>query len=307
MERWRAWAPEKGLARSLRSLAGLLWLVMCLGLGVAQTLPEPHVIRFSDLPSTPPAAANGQVAVTIPAASEPEHASVPANTWLKHHDWKQVWPLMPVSGHVLSFAGPAAQRYLRVATDHSYYIWSHPLALDPQQLPFLELTWGVERFPRQAALDLYGHNDRPIVVMVSFGPKLPTPGLLPNVPRALAFFWGETETVGMLYTCVTPRNGHETVRLQCNYPHVKYIALRHGDVDTIHTDRVSLLDLFRQHFPEYWQEHQRVPPIVGVSFEAGSAKTNSTSSARLYTLVFTAAAPADGASSQVEGPARQGP
>jgi hypothetical protein len=295
------------MVRRLWSLAGLLWLVMCLGLGVAQTLPEPYVIRFSDVPAAQQAASNGQVAVTIPPSSEPERPSVPADTWLKHHDWKQVWPLMALSGHVLSFAGPATQRYLRVATDNSYYIWSHRLELDPQQLPFLELTWGIERFPRQAALDLYGHNDRPIVVMVSFGPKLPTPGLLPDVPRALAFFWGETETVGMSYTCVTPRNGHEAVRLQCNYPHVKYIALRHGDVGTVHTDRVSLLDLFWQYFPEYWQEHQRMPPIVGVSFEAGSTKTNSISSARLYTLVFTAAAPSDGASSLGEGPARKGP
>jgi hypothetical protein len=126
--------------------------------------------------------------------------------------------------------------------------------------------------------------------MVAFGPKVHSPGLLPDVPRALAFFWGETETVGASYTCVTPRNGHADARLQCNYPHVKYIALRRGDAGTVHTDRVNLLDAFRQHFPEYWQEHQRVPPVVGVSFEAGSGKTDSTSSARLYALVFTAQA-----------------
>lgn len=73
------------------------------------------------------------------------------------------------------------------------------------------------------------------------------------------------------------------------YPHVKYIALRSGDVGTVHTDRMNLVELFRQQFPEYWQEHQQVSPVVGVSFEARSDRTASHSIARLYALAFRGA------------------
>jgi hypothetical protein len=152
----------------------------------------------------------------------------------------------------------------------------------------LDITWAVERFPEGAALDLHGRNDRPIVIMVSFGPVVNSGGLRPNVPRALAFFWGETETVGATYTCVAPRQGPAQERLQCAYPHIKYIALRSGGAGTVHTDRVHLLELFRQQFPDYWQEFQQVPPVVAVSFEARSDRTKSLAIARLYTLAFEA-------------------
>jgi hypothetical protein len=150
----------------------------------------------------------------------------------------------------------------------------------------LTVTWGVERFPPQAALDVYKRNDRAIVVLVSFGPKVPSSGVLPDVPRALAFFWGESATVGKNYTCIQPRVGPEDERMQCNYPHVKYIALRQGEGGSISTDTVNLLETFQQYFPKYQQ--QRVPPITGVSFEARSDRTNSTSSARLYSIRFAA-------------------
>jgi hypothetical protein len=111
----------------------------------------------------------------------------------------------------------------------------------------------------------------------------------PDVPRGLAFFWGESETVGASYTCIAPRQGPSEERMQCVYPHVKYIALRSGGAGTVHTDRVNLLELFRQQFPDYWQEHREVPPVVAVSFEARSDRTKSQSVARLYALTFRAA------------------
>lgn len=216
----------------------------------------------------------------------------PAHAWLKQNGWKRVWPKWPfASTQKLAFAGTTAQRYLRLEADQTYYIWSRPINLDPQQQPFLSITWGVDRFPHQAALDMKGRNDRPIVVMVSFGPKVPSPGFRPDVPRALAFFWGETATVGNDYTCIPPRRGPEDARMQCTYPHVKYIALRRAGTGSVHTDQVNLVDAFRQHFPDYQKRHQRVPPIVAVSFEARSDRTESRSLARLYSLAFTAAPP----------------
>ena len=222
-------------------------------------------------------------------ASEPEAPAAAANDWLRRNGWKQVWPLGLLSaGKALSFAGPPSQRYLHLSADDDYYIWTRQVDVDPHEHPFLELTWGVERFPHEAALDVYNRTDRPLVVLVSFGPKVPSPGLLPSVPRGLAFFWGETETVGALYTCITPKNGPADVRLQCRYPHVKYIAVRRGAAGSIHTDRVNLLEHFQQQFPEYWQEHQRVPSVVAVSFEVRSDRTHTVSSARLYSISLRA-------------------
>jgi hypothetical protein len=48
-------------------------------------------------------------------------------------------------------------------------------------------------------------------------------------------------------------------------------------------------------FPDYWQQHQRVPAVVAVSFEVRSDRTHSVSRARLYRLNFRAQA---GASAQ---------
>ena len=113
--------------------------------------------------------------------------------------------------------------------------------------------------------------------------------LRPDVPRGLAFFWGETETVGTTYTCIPPRQGLTGDRLQCVYPHIKYIALRRGAAGTVQTDHVNLLEVFQQQFPDYWQEHHQVPPVVGVSFEARSDRTASLTIARLYSVTFQAA------------------
>jgi hypothetical protein len=127
---------------------------------------------------------------------------------------------------------------------------------------------------------------------------------MPNIPRALAFFWGATEKVGGLYSCIKPRQGPSNVRLmQCKYPHVKYIALRSGGAGGVHTDRVNLVEYFQRYFPEYWQHHHRVPPVVAVSFEARSDKTDSLSIARLYAVAFTSATSVNG---QLADPVREG-
>jgi len=259
----------------------LLLTFIVLGAHLARALPETYTLRFSD------------VSPTATLISSPERAApqAPANTWLDQQGWQQVWPVALFGTQQrLFFAGSSAQRYLRVYADKTFYILARQLELDPQALPWLSITWGVERFPTGAALDLYSRNDRPIVILVSFGERVGSSGLLPNVPRALAFFWGETEQVGTTYTCITPRNGPPDARLQCRYPHVKYIALRQGEAGSVHTDQVNLLKHFQEQFPDYWQEHHRVPQVVAVSIEASSKKTHSISSARLYSLSFSAVA-----------------
>jgi hypothetical protein len=274
------------LRPAILSQTVLLLTVIVLGTPLAGAIPETYTLRFSDVPPT------------STLISNPERASpqAPANAWLDQQGWQQVWPrALFGTKQRLFFAGAPAQRYLRVYADRAYYILARQLELDPQALPWLSITWGVERFPADAALDLNGRNDRPIVIMVSFGERVGASGLLPSVPRALAFFWGETEQVGTTYTCITPRNGPPDMRLQCRYPHVKYIALRQGGAGSVHTDQVNLPQHFQEQFPDYWQEHHRVPQVVAVSIEASSKKTHSISSARLYSLSFsTAAEPVDG-------------
>jgi hypothetical protein len=254
-------------------------------LALAAGLPTVLALHFTDMSPQLPLPA--QPLSSAPEAVAPE---VPASTWLWQHGWERVWPLL-VEGRTLqlAFAGPPAQRYLRLAADKAFTVWAHRLTVDPQQQPILAITWAVERFPVDAALDLPGRNDRAIAVIVSLGPKVPSGGLRPDVPRGLAFFWGETETVGTTYTCIPPRQGLTGDRLQCVYPHIKYIALRRGGAGTVQTDHVNLLEVFQQQFPDYWQEHHQVPPVVGVSFEARSDRTASLAIARLYSVTFQAA------------------
>lgn len=266
--------------------SSVAWLgLVVLSVGVAVGLPEAFLLRFADTAVQPELPA--QLTFSSP---EPDAPEAPAATWLQQQGWEKVWPkLLFGKGIQLTFAGPPIQRYLRLSADQAYAVWTRQLTVEPQQLPLLEITWAVERFPQGAALDIHGRNDRAIAAVVSFGRKVNSSGMQPDVPRGLAFFWGETEAVGANYTCITPRQGPTNEQLQCVYPHVKYIALRSGGAGTVHTDRVNLVELFRQHFPDYWQEHQQVPPIVGVSFEARSDRTASHSMARLYALAFRAA------------------
>lgn len=271
-----------------------IWLVILsvLGIGLAQALPDAYLLRFTDLPSP---LSPSQAAF---APSGPEASVVPAKDWLQEHGWQRVWPKLFFGKRLeLTFAGSPAQRYLRLHADDAYAVWTRRITVDPHRLPILEITWAIERFPEDAALYMHGRNDRPIAIVVSFGDKVPSGGLRPSVPRALAFFWGETEEVGTEYTCVTPRNDPQNERLQCTYPHIKYIALRSSEAGTVHTDRVNLVELFRRYFPAYWEQQRRVPPVTAVSFEARTSRTDSASAARLYAIAFTAAAPSDRAMS----------
>src|SRR5262249_3068649 len=117
----------------------LLGLVATLGLATDQ--PAVVVLRFTDmaaLPAPPPP--------HPPPAGTP--AAAPASSWLRQQGWERVWPLV-VEGRSLqvTFAGPPAQRYLRLTADKAFTIWAHRLTVDPQQYPILALTWAVERFP----------------------------------------------------------------------------------------------------------------------------------------------------------------
>jgi hypothetical protein len=192
----------------------------------------------------------------------------------------------------LVFAGPKESRYLRLDADDAHYIWTKPFEIDAQKWPILEITWGVERFAERAALDVHGRSDRPLAIIVSFGEKLVgANALFPSVPRGLAFFWGETETIGQSYTCIQPRIGPKDVRMQCRYPQVHYIALRQRNVSSVQTERVNLVEQVQRYFPAYWKTYRRIPPVVGLSFEAGTAKTHSFSQSRLYALTFMQATP----------------
>jgi Protein of unknown function (DUF3047) len=275
------------MPRSCWPCATAFLCIVLVGLGTGRAVPPAFVLRFADTLATQDA--SRQTASAVLPVSEPEAPAVSANSWLMHNGWKQIWPLRLLgAGTPLFFAGPPTQRYLRLSANDDYYIWTRQSDIDPHAYPVLDLTWGIERFPQGAALDVNDRTDRPLVVLVSFGPKVPSLGLLPSVPRGLAFFWGETETVGALYTCITPKNGPADVRLQCRYPHVKYIALRRGAAGSVHTDQVNLLEHFQQQFPEYWQQYQRVPPVVAVSFEVRSDRTHTVTSARLYSISFRA-------------------
>lgn len=265
------------------------FLIVMFGMGATHATADDYILRFSDTETQPSIISHPHQLQSLNASEgQPDAAVKQAEPWLKQHGWKQVWPKWFVGDDAQPlFAGPSTQRYLRLAADDTYYIWSRPLKLDPNQQRYLNITWGVDRFPNEASLDILGRNDRPIVVMVSFGDKVRSPGLLPNVPRALAFFWDESATVGASYTCVQPRIGNPATRMQCTYPHVKYIALRRSNPGTVHTDQVDLVAHFRHHFADYWREKKQLPPIVAVSFEARSDRTSSHSSARLYELAFT--------------------
>lgn len=235
--------------------------------------PEGYTLRFSDMPDMDGSADDGE-----------EPPMVSAHDWLHENGWEQVWPFVLIGkGKPLDFVGPSHDRFLRIASNKTLFIWGSEVNLDPHEFPILELSWGIDAFPNGAAMDLYKRNDRAIVVQVLFGEKLPTKGF-PDLPRMLSFFWGETETVGNTYTCIPPREGPDDELLMCIYPHIKYIALRSGDEGSVVIDRVNLLDHFREQFPDYWQEHQRVPTIVGLSFEVQSGFTKSYSVARLYSI-----------------------
>ena len=267
----------------------LFILVIGLCLSASQAYAAAYVLRFSDTPTLHAhPRQNHQPFRLLSPMPRPELPAKPAEDWLQQNGWQRVWPRLGLGKYqALLFDGPAAQRYLRIDADSTSYIWTRKTDLDPNKWPIFEITWGVDRFPQRAALDVYKRNDLPIAIIVSFGPKVSDNHLLPNVPRGLAFFWDETATIDANYTCVPARNGPADKKLQCIYPHIKYIALRNGSAGTRHTDKVNLVEHFKKNFPNYWRKHQRVPPIVAISVEARSNDTDSTSNARLYALTFT--------------------
>lgn len=293
------WSEYKRRYRGIRMhwIAGLVALIAIWPLRVSAmssnpALAQPKIqtpaysFRFSDTDLTQPLTSNHLKALGSNAA--PRISEAPALGWLKQRGWKKVWPRFGMGkNQPLVFAGPKQARYLRLDADDAYYIWTKPLQIDAQKWPILEITWGVERFAKEAALDVHGRSDRPLAIIVSFGKKLAsTQSFFPSVPRGLAFFWGETETVGQSYTCIPPRIGPAHVRMQCRYPHVHYIALRRNHVGSVHTEQVNLVEYFQHYFPQYWLTHRRIPPVVAISFEAGTNKTHTLSQSRLYTLTF---------------------
>ena len=197
---------------AILSQTALLLTAIVLGAHLAGALPEKYALRFSDVPPT------------SALISSPEHAApqASANAWLDQQGWQQVWPpALFGTQQRLFFAGTPAQRYLRVYADKTSYILVHQLALDPQVLPWLSITWGVERFPADAALDLRGRNDRPIVIMVSFGERVGASGLLPrtmpDVARKLAqdrrAELGETDIVTSSPACAAALGATEVVSI----------------------------------------------------------------------------------------------
>ena len=135
-----------------------------------------------------------------------------------------------------------------------------------------------------AALDLPGRNDRAIAVIIALGPKVPSGGLRPDVPRGLAFFWGETETVGATYLYSAPPGadwGPLTVRLS---PHQVHGPAAWRCRDGANRSREPPRGVSAA-VPDYWQEHHQVPPVVGVSFKARSDRTASLTIARLYSVL----------------------
>jgi hypothetical protein len=217
----------------------LLLTMIVLGARLTGALPETYTLRFSDVPPT----------ATRISSHESAAPQAQANAWLDQQGWQQVWPMTLFGTQQrLFFAGSPAQRYLRVYADKTFYILAHQLELDPQALPWLSITWGVERFPAGAALDLHGRNDRPIVIMVSFGERVGHQACC-ECATGPGVLLGGNRAGGTTYTCITPRNGPPDARLQCRYPHVKYIALRQGEAGSVHTDQVNLLKHFPGQFP----------------------------------------------------------
>jgi hypothetical protein len=199
------------MIRSFWQCAVALVCVVLLGIGLGRAIPQEYVLRFSDtFPTQDPSATHQDTFAVLPS-SAPEAPAASANDWLLRNGWKQIWPLRLLgAGKPLFFAGPPTQRYLRLAADDDYYIWTRQLDVDPHEHPFLEFTWSVERFPQGAALDIHDRTDRPLVVLVSFGPKVPSPGLMPSVPRGLAFFGVRRRP----WAHCTPVSRRRTVRLR---------------------------------------------------------------------------------------------
>ncbi len=207
--------------------------------------------------------------------------------WFKQHAWKGAYPPFAGLNGRLWFAGPPGQRYLRIHAQDDYFIFAHQLD-SPANLhnhPIFEIVWVVDTFPHNASMGLYNRHDRAVVVVLSFGDKVS--GNLKNVPRGLAFYWGENDEVGRSYTCITPEGAPSGHQQACTYPHVKYIPLQRGESGRVKLNRVNLVETFTTHFPDYVQQHG-MPPLTAIAIEARSNLTQSKAAAKLYSLALYA-------------------
>ena len=110
-------------------------LIVILGMGVTHATPDDYILRFSDTPTQSSIVSHPHhlQSLNVPEV-KPDAADADAETWLKQHGWKQIWPRWFVGDDAQPlFAGPATQRYLRLAAHDTYYIWSHRLQLDPNR------------------------------------------------------------------------------------------------------------------------------------------------------------------------------
>jgi hypothetical protein len=241
-------------------------------------------IRFSDEPNAP---------LILPqqmhnTASDKEiNPQKEVKKWFKRQGLKGAYPPFASLNGRFWFAGSPGQRYLRIHAQDDYFIFAHQLdpQVNTQTHPIFEIVWAVDTFPHNASMGVYNRHDRALVVVVSFGDKVS--GNLKNVPRGLAFYWGENDEVGRSYTCITPAGAPSGHQQACTYPHVKYIPLQRGDRGKVKHDRVNLVETFTTHFPDYVQQHG-VPPVTAISIEARSDLTQSTAAAKLYSIALRA-------------------
>ena len=107
-----------------------------LGVGISRAVPQGYVLRFADtFPTQDPSATHQDTLAVLPDSAL-EAPAVSANDWLIRNGWKQIWPLRLLgTGKPLFFAGPPTQRYLRLAADDDYYIWTRQLDVDPHEHP----------------------------------------------------------------------------------------------------------------------------------------------------------------------------
>jgi hypothetical protein len=241
-------------------------------------------IRFSDEPGAP---------LLLPQQihnAESGNESNPQKNvkkWFKQHSFKGAYPPFAGTNGRFWFAGPSSQRYLRVQAQDDYFVFAHQLdpPVNPQDHPIFEIVWAVDTFPQKASMGVYKRQDRAIVVVISFGDKVS--GNLKNVPRGLAYYWGENDEVGRSYTCIVPAGAPAGHQQACTYPHVKYIPLQRGDSGRVKRSRVNLVEAFTAHFPDYVPQHG-MPPITALSIESRSDLTQSTAAARLYSVALYA-------------------
>jgi Protein of unknown function (DUF3047) len=271
-----------------RNLMTFAVVISCVYLIFSQMSAHAEVpafqIRFSDEPNAP---------LILPQQLSKAESGNEINpqkkvkNWFKQHGWKGAYPPFAGTNERFWFAGPPGQRYLRIHAQNDFFIFVHQLdhPVNLQTHPIFEIVWAVDTFPQNASMGVYNRHDRAVVVVISFGDKVS--GNLKNVPRGLAFYWGENDEVGRSYTCIAPAGAPSGHQQACTYPHVKYIPLQQGDGGKVKYNRINLVETFTTHFFDYVQQHG-MPPMTAISIESRSDLTHSTASARLYSITLDA-------------------